>query len=130
MTAGPSTNLDWMHHETIPSGPGDGARRCGNCDKTDGLVYTSNPPMRKCTITGKFHFYNDVCDAPQTNADRIRAMSDEELAKWLGDMIFPECLVCPATDEPWCLDRDCFTVMLAWLRAPADGARKEVQDDG
>lgn len=57
---------------------------------------------------------------PATNADRIRAMSDEELAEWLGDMIFPQCLACPATDEPWCLDRDCFTVMLAWLRASAE----------
>jgi len=70
-----------------------------------------------------------ICGAykkPPTNADRIRAMSDEGLANWLGDMIFPQCLVCPATDEPWCLDRDCFTVMLAWLRARAEGGA----DDG
>lgn len=60
-------------------------------------------------------------EEPLTNADRIRAMSDDELAEWLGDMIFPQCLACPATDEPWCLDRDCFTVMLAWLRTRADG---------
>ena len=61
-----------------------------------------------------------------TNGDGLRDMSDEKLAKWLGDMIFPQCLVCPATDEPWCLDRDCFTVMLAWLRARAEGGA----DDG
>lgn len=31
--------------------------RCGLCDKTDGLCYTSNPPKEKCTITGEFHEY-------------------------------------------------------------------------
>lgn len=36
---------------------------CGNCTKTDGLCYTSNPPKVKCTVTGKFHEYGDECDA-------------------------------------------------------------------
>lgn len=40
--------------------------RCGNCDKTDGLCYTSNPPKVKCTITGEFHEYGDECDAFRT----------------------------------------------------------------
>lgn len=35
---------------------------CGNCTKTDGLCYTSNPPKVKCTVTGKFHGYGDECD--------------------------------------------------------------------
>ena len=55
-------------------------KTCAFCEKTDGMCYTSNPPKRKCIITGKFHEYDHICDAPQTNADRIRAMSDEELA--------------------------------------------------
>ena len=42
-------------------------KRCGNCDKTDGCVYTSLPPKTRCTVTGKFHFNDDVCDLPQTN---------------------------------------------------------------
>ena len=88
------------------------------CDRCDNwarccLDYDGNACRRNRTVE-------------PTNADRIRAMSDEELANWLGDMIFPQCLVCPATDEPWCLDRDCFTVMLAWLRARAEGGA----DDG
>lgn len=37
-------------------------KRCGGCDKTDGMCYTSNPPQVKCIITGKFHYYDDVCD--------------------------------------------------------------------
>ena len=28
--------------------------------------------------------YRDKCEKPMTNADRIRAMSDEELAEWLA----------------------------------------------
>ena len=35
---------------------------CCNCDTTDGMWYTSNPPKVKCLITGKFRFYDDVCD--------------------------------------------------------------------
>lgn len=35
---------------------------CGNCDKTDGLCYTSDPPQVKCTITGEFHYYDDECN--------------------------------------------------------------------
>lgn len=36
--------------------------KCGNCDKTDGLCYTSNPPKVKCTVTGNFHEYDDECE--------------------------------------------------------------------
>lgn len=39
---------------------------CGTCDRNDGMCYTSNPPKRKCTITGKFHFYDDECDIEET----------------------------------------------------------------
>lgn len=35
---------------------------CGECNYTDGLVYTSNPPQVKCTITGEFHYNDDVCN--------------------------------------------------------------------
>ena len=55
-------------------------KTCGFCENTDGMCYTSNPPKRKCTVTGKFHEYDHICDAPKTNADRIRSMTDEEMA--------------------------------------------------
>ena len=61
--------------ETIDTSPTDSAtsisskpKRCGSCDKTDGMCYTSNPPQVKCIITGRFHFYDDICDC-----DTIRA---------------------------------------------------------
>ena len=48
---------------------------------------------------------------PKTNADRIRAMSDEELA---------DVVVCPHTGK-WDLCRDnCKKCRLEWLKKPAD----------
>lgn len=38
-------------------------RTCGMCDKTDGYMYTSNPPKYRCTITGKWVTGNTICDA-------------------------------------------------------------------
>ena len=46
-----------------------------------------------------------------TNADRIRQMSDEELAKILGN----KC-ICPPTSE--CVN--CFDCWLEWLKQPAE----------
>lgn len=35
---------------------------CGNCNRTDGVVYTSYPPQVKCSLTGNFHHYGDQCE--------------------------------------------------------------------
>ena len=55
---------------------------------------------------------------PITIADRIRAMSDEELAAFLGDL--SDCYECPA-EEP-CLNAlsGCHGGMLAYLKEVAD----------
>ena len=51
----------------------------------------------------------------KTNADRIRAMSDEELAKTIsGDQIYPWC-----TEEP-CKYDSCTDCVLAWLKQEAE----------
>ena len=47
----------------------------------------------------------------KTNADRIRSMEDEELAKILGN----KC-ICPPTTE--CVN--CFECWLEWLQQPAE----------
>jgi hypothetical protein len=56
-----------------------------------------------------------------TNADRIRAMSDEELAKWI-DWLFGRCEWCDtdkmATDD--CNDVECTSCILEWLKQPAE----------
>ena len=55
---------------------------------------------------------------PMTNADRIRAMSDEELAKWLCGISTAECCdrSCPARDMCDIGDNG----MIKWLKQPAE----------
>ena len=40
---------------------------------------------RECPVSHEDDFCLNYVRKPQTNADRIRAMTDEELAKWLED---------------------------------------------
>ena len=58
--------------------------------------------------------YNESQKLTFTNADRIRAMSDEELAKILGD----KC-ICPPIGECAKVSGDCEKCWLEWLQQPA-----------
>ena len=86
----------------------------------------------KCPCGLRGHMESEDCDKtncddccplarPQTNADRIRAMSDEELAKWI-DWLFGRCEWCDtdkmATDD--CNDVECTSCILEWLKQPAE----------
>jgi len=56
-----------------------------------------------------------------TNADRIRAMTDEELAEFIGTH---DCLDCPLNSEDeWCAGNgsSCKEAVLAWLKEPVKG---------
>lgn len=59
-------------------------------------------------------------DKPKTNADRIRAMSDEELAKMMtsGAGEF-DCYECFRTEDEPC-DMNCEERCLEWLRKPVE----------
>lgn len=58
---------------------------------------------------------------PQTNADRIRAMSDEELAEFIRDVSY-ECqdaswsCHCQTCSYPWCSSDQ----TVEWLKQPAE----------
>lgn len=55
-----------------------------------------------------------------TNADRIRAMSDEELAKWMAGLTtVGACNDLGIPDSDLC-DRKCESCCLAWLRRAAE----------
>ena len=57
-------------------------------------------------------------EKPQTNADRIRAMSDEELAKWFGG-----CDLCNYIQDntKFCDSRgSCTGCIIEWLKQPAE----------
>ena len=56
---------------------------------------------------------------PMTNADRIRAMSDEELAKFIADPC--QCEVEPERDGyRECGNDLCIKYLLNWLQQPAE----------
>ena len=57
----------------------------------------------------------DSISEPQTNADHIRAMSDEELARFITDDLCE--LFC---GSPSICDGQCEGKMLSWLKAPAE----------
>ena len=60
------------------------------------------------------------CDTivPMTNADRIRAMSDEELAAWIDDM-YCKCVWCDIKKAN-CNDIKCTDCIIEWLQQPAE----------
>ena len=57
-----------------------------------------------------------------TNADRIRAMSDEELAEFLSRSLKEPCDCCQlAVFEGACTETLCDDAMMKWLQQPSKG---------
>lgn len=75
-------------------------------------------PCRDCGMDDREYWQAK----PQTNADRIRAMSDEELAEFIRDVSY-ECQDaycgnhCPMCAYPWCSSER----TMEWLKQPAEG---------
>ena len=57
----------------------------------------------------------DRIAGPKTNADRFRAMTDEELAGWLATND-----TCPSTEQERKCDNRCGECWLEWLKKEAD----------
>ena len=70
-----------------------------------------------CPVCGK----PTTIGKPQTNADRIRSMTDEELAKIISDSI--DCNVCQEQFSVLCdgTSKTCKQSWLDWLKEAADG---------
>ena len=83
--------VDWLHHESI---------------------------TRASYIRQDHHLQHGSLEPHITNADRIRAMSDEELAERMSCF---ECVGCPLCHED-CVGKSCKDAILEWLK-------KEVDDD-
>lgn len=68
--------------------------KCGSCPHTDSLVYMSNPPQVKCSITGKFHYFEDECDCAVNDdtALKVAELSEEECEKF-RDMLSEHCFI-------------------------------------
>lgn len=69
---------------------------------------------------GKFYEYVEKPFVPpMTNADRIRAMSDEEMARFLAENeweceTYNDCAKCPRRTDDGCVS------LLKWLKQPAE----------
>lgn len=56
---------------------------------------------------------------PKTNADRIRAMTDEELARWISETKITGCPGDLTYTETMCDVLSCYDCWLEWLKAEA-----------
>ena len=90
-------------------------------------ICKKRPKMEGATIAECDLFRNDIeRTEPMTNADRIRAMSDEELYLWAKKQIgcgfdfFPCGVVCEGKCESYS-DEQCKAKIMEWLKQPAEG---------
>ena len=68
-------------------------------------------------------FAQKVLAEPPTNADRIRAMSDKELAHWINlnadkDFAYEHCCTAEWRKKP--CNNKCVACLVAWLQQPAE----------
>jgi hypothetical protein len=84
-----------------------------------------NCPVKPCET---MHYRGSACSAqrakfglgdPMTNADRIRSMTDEGLAKWLDSLRYGfGCELCANVAEK--CDENCVEHFVEWLQQPAE----------
>jgi len=78
---------------------------CKKCDMSCGYVGIDREPGRQCM------WYET-----ETNADRIRSMTDEELAEWI---VAHSCPVAVCNERLEDNHVDCHSCWLEWLKAEA-----------
>ena len=94
------------------------ASMCSIC-KNEGTI--------TCSVCANYMGWPDKFEPkPMLRGDRIRSMTDEELAAWLGDLLYPECPCCPVDCDGWC--DDCHGTMLSWLKM-AGGLSKRPEEN-
>lgn len=101
----------------------------------DGIIYDCpHADCRTPIYTGKcrrecLERYNrGMGSKPMTNADRIRAMSDEELAKFVAEKIvnienhkMVEQGHTPTATQLSALGHTMYSILMRWLQQPAEG---------
>ena len=88
---------------------------CGQCKNRE--------KKRRCEYYTAISNYAEKCkdfeEKKRTNADRIRSMSDEELAKLIAENI--ECTMCPFVNvEEKCGEIRCSKLILEWLQSEVE----------
>ena len=90
--------------------------KCHNCALRDAK------PCMECSMcmSGDSHFRPIPNAIKKSNADRIRAMSDEELAKFIS-IQSDDCLCSDNSKCDYhCGGDSCLKVLLDWLQQPAE----------
>ena len=90
-------------------------------DCTKFVIGACEKHIKENQNTGRILGFSDfkpLIKKPQTNADRIRAMSDEELGKFLGECKF--CDICDEGCDNCTYHGDCDKRLLDWLKQPAE----------
>ena len=74
-------------------------------------------------VLGWLKEYFEIVEAPKTNADRIRAMSDEELAELFHGFCDngERCVYCPLYEKSCAGVHSDVPKWLEWLQQPAEG---------
>ena len=72
----------------------------------------------KCSNNSKDNEPCCRCGSRKTNADRIRNMSDEELAEWINTK--NTCEQCVYEPESVCMKEPCVNGVLHWLQSEAE----------
>lgn len=90
---------------------------CETCDYANRPPYKS--PCSECDKTMGSPFCCYEHEEKPTNADRIRAMSDEELARFLAENeweceTYNDCAKCPRMTDDGCVS------LSKWLKQPAE----------
>ena len=98
--------------------------RCTECNGRGETTYYVQTDHNENTVTlearkGICRTCNGSGEQPMTNADRIRAMSDEELCKFLGEYKFFD--MCEEGCDACTYSGDCDKRLLEWLEQPAEG---------
>ena len=91
-------------------------KNCETCkhDDKDYPRYPFKTPCNECVYTGDVPNKWEAAEhyVPDTNADRVRAMSDEELAEFIS------CCGCP--DHARDCTGSCKDCTMEWLQQPAE----------
>lgn len=95
------------------------AHKCDGCRYKGEHQEMMFRPMGVCNrganlVEAVKNYEAEKCPYKKTNADRIRAMSDEELASLIDE---PE--LCKGQGLGYCMSKDCKKCILDWLKQPA-----------
>lgn len=101
---------------------------CPECNGKGETIYYVETDRDENSVTverrkGICRTCNGSGEKPQTNADRIRAMSDEEMAKFIGHNSL--CDQIQNDNGAWCKKQSvCEGCLVEWLKQPAEGGSK------